>query len=316
MTSTTHSAPSPQISGKADENEFSSWIGREQSRTATMLRTVTDAMAAVLDLQTPPDEVVAPGWQWLFFNESIARSGLGQDGHPKRGGFLPPIASPRRMWAGSRIRYVADLPLGVEATRTSRILDVKHKTGRSGSLWFVTVEHTISCEGTDRIVEEQDLVYRDAAKPRSGPAKPPAVHGVQPQWSEQVEPDEVLLFRYSALTFNSHRIHYDQPYATNEEGYEGLVVHGPLAATLLQGFAIANARPGHRLISFDYRGVAPLIVNQMFTLEGREGPGGAWQELWVRGPKGELALSATATFEDTLDYTNTPTPGTNGEEEN
>jgi 3-methylfumaryl-CoA hydratase len=198
------------------------------------------------------------------------------------------------MWAGSRIRYLADLPVEAQATRHSRILKIENKAGKRGALWFVTVQHTISCDGTPCSSEEQDIVYREATPPgvAAGPA-PPRYDGV-PQWSRSVEPDTTLLFRYSALTFNGHRIHYDRAYARDEEGYPELVVHGPLTATLLQQFALEHGA-GRPLARFDFRGVTPLFVGRTFQLEGRQVEDGTLA-LWARGPDGELAMSATAAF--------------------
>jgi 3-methylfumaryl-CoA hydratase len=234
-----------------------------------------------------------PGWQWLFFNPVARRNALGIDGHPRRGGFLPPIELARRLWAGSRIRYFADLPVEARATRRSRILKIEDKVGKSGPLSFLTVQHTISCGGEPCISEEQDIVYREAALPGAAAPASPRYPGV-PQWSRRIEPDTTLLFRYSALTFNGHRIHYDQAYARDEEGYPDLVVHGPLTATLLQQFALEHG-PGRPLARFDFRGVQPLFVGRAFQLEGRQVEDGAL-ELWARGPDGELAMSATAAF--------------------
>jgi 3-methylfumaryl-CoA hydratase len=234
-----------------------------------------------------------PGWQWLFFNPVVRRSVLGVDGHPQRGGFLPPIKLPRRMWAGSRIRYLADLPVGAGATRRSRIQKIENKVGKRGSLWFVTVEHTTLNGAEICIVEEQDIVYREAT-PAGAAAAVLEPYATQAAWGGDFRPDTTLLFRYSALTFNGHRIHYDQAYARDEEGYAGLVVHGPLTATLLQQLAVEQGA-GRRLARFDFRGVSPLFVDQAFRLEGREGEDGALQ-LWARGPAGELAMAATAAF--------------------
>ena len=274
---------------------YEAWIGREEERSERILAAIADAMGATLDLERPPQsgEALPPGWQWLFFNPAARRSELGVDGHPRRGGFLPPIELPRRMWAGSRIRYLADLPVEAQATRRSRILKVESKTGRSGALSFLTVEHTISCDGAPRICEEQDIVYREATPPGLIAAAPKVYDGV-PQWSRSVEPDTTLLFRYSALTFNGHRIHYDQAYARHEEGYPDLVVQGPLTATLLQQFAVEHGT-GRPLARFDFRGVTPLFVGRPFRLEGREADDGTLA-LWARGPAGELAMSATAAF--------------------
>jgi 3-methylfumaryl-CoA hydratase len=275
---------------------FDAWVGREEERTELVLPSAVAAMAATLDMDNAPLEgqALPPGWQWMYFNPVVRRSGLGTDGHPQRGGFLPPIELPRRMWAGSRLRYLADVPIGAKATRRSLILKVENKVGKRGSLWFVTVEHMISCGGKPCIMEEQDIVYRDATPPGAAPAPAPEVYDGKAQWRREVLPDTTLLFRYSALTFNGHRIHYDQPYARDEEGYPGLVVHGPLTATLLQQFAMEHGG-GRRLASFDFRGVSPLFVGRAFTLEGRGADNGGLA-LWARGPDGELAMSATASF--------------------
>jgi len=306
-------------------SQYDAWIGRTESRTEDLHASVVQAMAATLDVPAAREgEPLPAGWQWLFFNPVVPRSGLGDDGHPRRGGFLPPIDLPRRMWAGSRLRYLADLPVGAQATRESRILGVQHKVGKRGALWFVTLRHTIACEGEARIVEEQDIVYREASPPGAAaavrsaaqsaaqPASPPAVqprarsaaqpnaaaappaHEAQAQWSQPFAPDPVLLFRYSALTFNGHRIHYDQDYARQVEGYPDLVVHGPLTATLLQRFAVDRGG-GRALARFEFRGVSPLFVSRAFRLEGREADDGSL-ELWARGPDGELAVSAVAAF--------------------
>ena len=275
---------------------YEAWIGREEERSERILASVAASMAATLDLERAPQagEPLPPGWQWLFFNPAQRRSALGTDGHPRLGGFLPPIESVRRMWAGSRVRYLADLPIEAQATRRSRILKIENKTGRRGSLWFVTVQHVISCDGTPRISEEQDIVYREIAPSAAESAPAAQRHDGVPQWSGSVEPDTTLLFRYSALTFNGHRIHYDRAYAREQEGYPDLVVHGPLTATLLQQLARDHGA-GRALAHFDFRGVTPLFVGRPFLLEGREAEDGALA-LWARGPEGELTMSATASF--------------------
>jgi 3-methylfumaryl-CoA hydratase len=276
--------------------EYDAWVGREEERTERISAFAVEAMAAALDLESAPrpGDPLPPGWHWMFFNPIARRSGLGVDGHPQRGGFLPPVVLPRRMWAGSRIQYLAPLPVDVEATRRSKILKIEQKTGKRGSLCFVTVEHTISYGGKPRIVEEQDIVYREAPPPGAAAAKPERYDG-QAQWSRAFTADTPLLFRYSALTFNGHRIHYDQAYAQNEEGYPGLVVHGPLSATLLQQFALEHGA-GRRLARFEFRGISPLIVDRGFQLEGRPEPDGTTLALWARGPDGELSMSASAAF--------------------
>ena len=275
---------------------YEAWIGREEERSARILASVAAAMAATLDIERAPQigEPLPPGWQWLFFNPVQRRSELGTDGHPELGRFLPPIESARRMWAGSRVRYLAELPVEAQATRRSRILKIENKTGKRGSLWFVTVQHVISCEGTPRIAEEQDIVYRAIPPPSTESVPAVQRHEGVAQWSVNVEPDTTLLFRYSALTFNGHRIHYDRSYAREHEGYPDLVVHGPLTATLLQQLAVDHGA-GRALARFDFRGVTPLFVGRSFLLEGRQAEDGALA-LWARGPDGELTMSATAAF--------------------
>ncbi len=277
---------------------YDAWLGREEERTERIHESTVQAMAATLDLDHSPTagEPLPPGWQWLFFNPVVSRRGLGEDGHPQRGGFLPPIELPRRMWAGSRLRYSADVLVGAEATRRSRIVNIANKVGKRGSLWFVTVEHTTTSDGKTCIVEEQDIVYRDAspASPANAATVRPQPYEGQAQWSKDVDPDTTLLFRYSALTFNGHRIHYDQAYARNEEGYPDLVVHGPLTATILQQFALEQGG-GRKLDRFEFRGVSPLFVSRSFRLEASKAEDGTLS-LWARGPDEALAVSATASF--------------------
>lgn len=282
----------------ADERaeEHTKAVGRRETLTARILPERAAALSAALDIGAAPGEGAAlpPGWHWMFFNPFAPRSGLGQDGHPRRGGFLPDVGLPRRMWAGGRLTYHAPLPIGSEASRESEILSVSEKSGRAGRLVFVTVRHRVIEGGTLCIEEEQDIVYREAPAPDAPkPAPTPAPEGADR--SEAFAPDPVLLFRYSALTDNGHRIHYDQPYATGEEGYPGLVVHGPLTATLLQGFAVRQ-RPDAHLARFEFRGMAALFVDRTFRLESKPGEGPGALDLWARGPDGELAMKASAVF--------------------
>jgi len=276
---------------------YEAWVGREEVRTERLAAWPVQALAATLGLDAAPvaGEPLPPGWHWIFFNPVVARGGLGPDGHPQRGGFLPPIELPRRMWAGSRVQYLRAPTVDSLATRTSRIARVEHKVGRRGSLWFVTVEHTIGIGNQICIVEEQDIVYREADPPGAAAraASPPRSESPT-EWGCDIQPDTTLLFRYSALTFNGHRIHYDADYTRQVEGYPGLVVHGPLTATWLQGLAVVHAQ-GRELAAFEFRGVSPLFCGHAVRLEGRqESPGTL--ALWACGPSGELAMTATATL--------------------
>lgn len=284
--------------GAIAEPDHSEAVGRKEHRSETILPDRAAALAATLDIARVPlaGEGLPPGWHWLFFNPFVQRSGIGEDGHPKRGGFLPDVGLPRRMWAGGRLTYLAPLPVGAEAQKESEIVNLSAKSGRAGRLVFVTVRHRIGSGGQLCIEEEQDIVYREAPAPDAPKPQPaPAPDGAA--WSEEVVPDPVLLFRYSALTSNGHRIHYDRPYATGEEGYPGLVVHGPLLATLLQGFA-QQCRPGAALARFSFRGMAPVFVDAPFRLEAKPGDGDGALSLWVQGPAGELAMTADAFFEE------------------
>jgi len=244
--------------------------------------------------------VLPPLWHWLYFLPATAASAIDRDGHARRGGFLPPVPLPRRMWAGSDIRFVAPLYVGDVVERVSLIEDVSYKRGRSGELVFVTVLHRLA-RGEQLVLEErQQLVYREAgggeaaALSAQAPAPVPAQAApAAAQWSRAIHPDPVLLFRYSALTFNSHRIHYDREYATREEGYPGLVVQGPLAATLLVDL-LERALPGVQLRSFRFRGNRPLLEGADILLQGRRE--GERAELWALDAGGAPALTASAEF--------------------
>lgn len=274
-----------------------SWVGREQYQSQVVDAQCVMAMAATLGRERPADgSALPPGWQWLFFNPVASRDDLGYDGHPKRNpdSFLPPVVLPRRMWAGSRIRYVNSINVGVESERVSRIASITPKEGRSGLMCFVTVNHTYFASGQVCIEEAQDIVYRDAGiaapdRPRGSAAAAPA----PVQFKELVTADSPLLFRYSALTFNGHRIHYDRPYACDIEGYRSLVVHGPLMATLLQDFA-CRCKPDNVLAGFDFKSVSPIFVDETFELQAWDAGLSHRMNLRVLDAHGALAMLATA----------------------
>jgi 3-methylfumaryl-CoA hydratase len=220
-------------------------------------------------------------------------SELGPDGHPARGGFLPPVPLPRRMWAGGELEFFEPLRVGDEMTRTSRIADVTMKTGSTGALCFVSVDHLIATPRGTALRERQDIVYRDmSATQPSAPAKPPAPPPVG-QHRESHMADAVLLFRYSALTFNGHRIHYDRDYVTRVEGYPGLIFHGPLQAALLVEFA-AKLNGGAAPKKFSYRGVQPLFEGSEFSVNANDT--GTGMELWTANSAGQPTMKATATW--------------------
>lgn len=268
------------------------WLGRTESLDARLSGFPLAAMAATLDL--PPPDTIPPLWHWLYFLPVASASTLGPDGHPMRGGFLPPVPLPRRMWAGGRLTFHAPLRPETVATRVSTIETLEEKTGRTGQLVFVTVSHHIHCDGVLCIEEEHDIVYREPPDP-SAPPKTPARAPTGEIWSRSIVADPVLLFRYSALTFNGHRIHYDHPYVTTVEGYPGLVVHGPLIATLLVDL-IARHAPTARLTAFAFRAVRPTFADQTFTLCGLPDDDGQTVTLWAKDHDGYLTMQATATL--------------------
>ncbi|MCF1488552.1 MaoC family dehydratase N-terminal domain-containing protein [Pseudomonas sp. AA27] len=261
------------------------WIGRSETVHDCISHNLVKRIAATLSEPAPaPGDALPALWHWAFFQEPVEAVGLGGDGHPARGGFLPPADNRNRMWAGGRLEFIRPLRIDAQVSRRSTILNVEEKHGRTGSLMFVTVQHEYVQDGQRALVEEQDIVYREPSPPKLGGTEP-MPHG---DWSESVQPDPTLLFRYSAVTFNGHRIHYDWPYVTETEGYPGLVVHGPLIATLnLRAFVRAN--PQLNVRRFSYRGVRPLICPDAFQVGGRlTGDGKA--QVWAGNQAGQAQV--------------------------
>ncbi len=242
------------------------YVGRTETREDRLDPRMLRGMAATLGRPVPAE--LPPLWHWMFFQDWVMPDQIGPDGHPKRGGFLPPVHDlPRRMWAGGRVRFhPVPLKADDEITRTSTILKITEKSGGSGRLVFVTVGHLLHGPAGLALEEEQDIVYRGAEGAAVKPA--PAAEAWPGAATATVLPDPVMLFRYSALTGNGHRIHYDHPYVTGEEGYPGLVVHGPLQATLMAQHALDHA-PGQRLHSFAFRGRRPAFDSRPLTVLGR-----------------------------------------------
>jgi 3-methylfumaryl-CoA hydratase len=291
-----------------DIEHLQTWVGRRQTSEETLSPTPARALAATLDHERFPDsgDPLPPLWHWIYFTPLAPQSELGADGHPKLGVFMPPIPFPRRMWAGGRLTFLAPFRIGERAQRETELLKVSLKSGQQGALLFVTLRHRLSTSGGLAIEEEQDIVYREPTDQKTSTAAPETAaksdqksHQKLDQkpapalWRDPVHPSPTLLFRYSALTFNAHRIHYDLPYARDVEGYPGLVVHGPLTATLLADRLAAHV--GGRLTSFSFRGQRPLFAGVDFTLCGDK-DGDAYK-LWAETPDGAVAMSATATVE-------------------
>ena len=273
------------------------WIGRTETRDDLLSPWTASAMAAAVrndGSDWPSGRALPPLWHWCYFLPTAPQNGLGPDGHPARGGFLPPVPLPRRMWASSQLEFLAPLQLGAPARRVSRVEDVTLKHGKSGTLVFVKVTHTLQAAGADGaplIREQQEIVYREAAQPGAS-APPPVAPPANAQWRETLHPDPVLLFRYSALTFNSHRIHYDYPYVTQTEGYAGLVVHGPLIATLLLEAAQRQA-PGRAVARYQFKAVRPLICGGALRVCGAAPDADGNIALWAEDGEGALLMQAS-----------------------
>lgn len=286
------------MNGEAD---LRSWIGRTEEAWDSVLPGQVDGMAATLDRPDPPareGDRLPPMWHRLLFLPRAPKSEIGPDGHPKRGGFLPPVELPRRMFAGARYFYQGDLRVGDKVRLESRIADVQVKNGNSGTLVFVNVNYCYYVGKTCVLEKQQDIVYRDDPDAERSTRRldaPTASPDPSPEWRATIEPDPVTLFRYSALTFNGHRIHYDRTYATEVEGYPGLVVHGPLTATYLSELLRANTgdRP---LARFAFRAKRPLFDTAPFDVVGglTNDGGSAW--LAALTPDGAIAVEAEADF--------------------
>ncbi len=272
------------------------WEGRSELRSDDVTAAPARALAATLDCtdEFAKGDPLPPLWHWLHFLPSARQSEIGVDGHPKLGDFLPPVPLPRRMWAGGRLRWHAPVCLGDSLQRTSRIASVTHKSGRTGDLVFIVLQHEIARSGELLLTEEQDLVYRAPAQP-GDPVHPPKAAPPEAVWSRELVPGPVLLFRYSALTFNGHRIHYDRPYATGAEGYPGLVVHGPLIATLLAELA-RGKRPDARVAAFSFKAVRPTSDLYPFRVCGQPAADGKTASLWAQDHEGALTMQAQIEF--------------------
>ena len=276
---------------EATAEDWTRWVGRSEQLRDSIDPGRAQAMQATLDDAEPPlhpGDALPPLWHWAYFWSLAPTASLGPDGHAARGGFLPPIPLPRRMWAGSRVAFPRPLEVGSEVTRHSIIKSVEEKSGRSGRLAFVTVEHVIADAKGPCIVEEHDIVYRELGEKGAAlpPGEMPSKEGV---WRQQVAPSPVLLFRYSALTFNGHRIHYDHPYTTREEGYPGLIVHGPLLATLMIG-QLRRHLPQARAARFSFRARRPIFDTRPFTVCGAPDEKAGRADLWVTDPDNYLAM--------------------------
>lgn len=282
----------PAPSGGEDADAWRAWVGRRTTTTAYLDPAQADRMAVTLD--RPPGftegDALPPAWHWLYFHDTVQASLLGPDGHPALGVTMPPVPLERRMWAAGSLGFDGILRLGETATRSSTITSITAKEGRTGALYFVTLEHDVRVTGRPGVREEQTIVYRALAPDAAGSS---AVAPTDQEYARSWAVDSRTLFRYSALTFNAHRIHYDLDYARHIEKYPGLVVHGPLIATLLMDLATER---GGALKTFRYRARSPLFAPEPFTVNGKTTSTGA--ALWAASAGGQLAMDGDATYEE------------------
>ncbi|WP_454620815.1 FAS1-like dehydratase domain-containing protein [Bradyrhizobium cenepequi] len=284
------------MSEQLDLDHLRQWIGRTQEASDIVTAQLVKGLRATLfqEIGEPKTGDAAPFTvHWCLAQPVFPMSQLGPDGHPTRGGFLPPVPLPRRMWAGGELEFLDTLRVGDEPKRTSRISDVSLKSGSTGTLCFVSVQHEVTTPRGLAIRERQDIVYREmtstpsAVSAKAPPPPPVAKH------RESHMADPVLLFRYSALTFNGHRIHYDRDYVTKVEGYPGLIFHGPLQAAFIIELA-AKLHGGKPPKKFVYRGVQPLFEGSEFSVNANEN--GEALELWTANSQGQPTMKGTATW--------------------
>jgi len=276
---------------------LASWVGRTETRHDWVTVPLAERLSATLDRDDPPPrpgDVLPTGWHATLFPRIARRSGLGRDGHPKLGDFLPRVPLPRRMFAGRRTQFLADLRLGDEVRCTSVIASITPKSGRSGQMIFVTVRHSIESPRGLAIIEDQDIVYREETPSAPADATAAAAPGAPrtATWMREHVADEVTLFRYSALTFNGHRIHYDHPYVTGVEGYPGLVMNGGL--TTLYLYELLRDCAPRPLVAMSTRNVKPLFAHQKFHVCAE--PDGNGAKLWVVRENGDRILDGSCTF--------------------
>jgi 3-methylfumaryl-CoA hydratase len=281
---------------KPDIDHLRQWIGRTQEARDVVTAQLVRGLRATLFMEIgdpKPGDAAPFTAHWCLAQPVFPMSQLGPDGHPTRGGFLPPVPLPRRMWAGGELEFVEPLRVGDEMTRSSKISDVAMKSGSTGVLCFVSVDHTISSPRGIAVRERQDIVYRDNPAAQAPAAAKPAPSPPSAQVSERHMADPVLLFRYSALTFNGHRIHYDRDYVTKVEGYPGLIFHGPLQAAFIVELA-ARLHGGTAPKKLGYRGLQPLFEGSEFTVNATDT--GAGMELWTANSAGQPTMKGTATW--------------------
>ena len=291
---------------------FDAWVGREERATDILAAGPAHLLAASLDrkhFDFAVGDEIPPVWHWLYFLRAVRTAEVGHDGHPPKGGFLPPVPLPRRMRAGGQFEFHQPLRVGDRAERRSRIVSVEEKSGGSGRLVFVRVEHEITVDGTVAVVEQESLVYRDAPPPGPARAAAPSVPPAQPveHRGRRIATNEVLLFRYSALTFNCHRIHYDRTYAVDTEGYPELVVQGPLVALLMLEH-LHSQRPAATLRKFVYRAVAPVFCGEDVTIDDAFDSAAGLVRTTARSARGDAVIGEARYGEQVARLHGQPSP--------
>jgi len=288
---------SPRTVDAATLSHLQGWQGRTETVSDEITAAPLRGLSATLDRDDPPvarGTEVPPLWHWLYFLPQHRQSEISADGHAARGGFLPPVPLPRRMWAGGELQWHAPMRVGDAVQRQSTIESVTHKSGRTGDLVFVVVRHEIHAPQGLALTERHNIVYRAAAQPGEPVPAPTAAERDAP-WQRRLQPDDVLLFRYSALTFNGHRIHYDRRYVTGVEGYPGLVVHGPLIATLLMDL-LRREMPQAQVRTLNFRAVRPTFDIHPMQVNGRPSADGRSVSLWAQDHEGWLTMQAQVTL--------------------
>jgi len=279
------------------ESDFSDWIGKSETEHGFASAYPADYFTGTLDRADGPfadGDPLPPAWHYFYFHELVALAETGPDGHRAKGHFMPPLPFPRRMWAGSKMQFESPIRIGEKLRKVITIADIAVKEGKSGGLCFVTTtEEVFGEDDRSTTVETRTQVYRDAADPNAPPPAPrPAP--AEAVWSRTIHPSAVLLFRYSALTMNSHRIHYDKDYVRDEEGYPGLLVHGPLTMTMMLDL-FRREMPEATLKTLDLRAISPVYDTMDFTVHGAPGEDGT-AKLWAMTGDGALAMSADVTY--------------------
>jgi 3-methylfumaryl-CoA hydratase len=277
-------------------DKLQNWVGRSETVEDVISLATIENMNATLGRASNELKVgdpLPPSWQWLFFNRGVAPDSLGRDGHVAKSNFAPPMPLPRRMWAGNKVEVTKSLTIGQPAKRLTVIEEITEKNGRSGQLVFLRERSEITDENGGSLIDRRTIVFRADAGQSEAPKVSPA--RTDAAWQQKVEPDPVLLFRYSALTFNSHRIHYDREYTTGVEGYPALLVHGPLTATLLMNL-LRQEMPTAMVRDFNVRAMAPLFDNKSFSVNGKPTEDGTAVHLWAATAEGDLAMTIDVTL--------------------